>query len=125
VSTWSCAGSADREGPEGEWSLVAVDAVGVPASVGPDAAIVGGDLQIFPDHSFWRRTRASIGGAVFQDWQDGGWSVDGRRLELSVSGATASTIGAWNGESLDLQAGRTLHYVRSRSSRVPLSAVAP
>ena len=46
VPGWSCVGSTDIGGPDGMWSLVAVDGVGVPATIGPDLTIVDGDLHI-------------------------------------------------------------------------------
>ena len=108
------------------WSLVAVDGVGVPATIGPDLTIVDGDLQILVDHTFSKRTRAIIAGAAFQDWQDGRWTIDGGRLELSVNGATGSALAVWTTESLELRGVRTLRYTRAqRLQRTPRTIVAP
>ena len=108
------------------WSLVAVDGVGVPATIGPDLTIVDGDLQILSDHTFSKRTRAIIGGATFQDWQEGRWTIDGGRLELSVNGATGTTVAVWKPDSLELRAVRTLRYTRAqRLQRTPRTIMAP
>jgi len=108
------------------WSLVAVDGVGVPATIGPDLTIVDGDLQILVDHTFSKRTRAIIAGAAFQGWQNGRWTIDGGRLELSVNGGTESALAVWTTESLELRGARTLRYSRAQLSlRTPRTLLAP
>jgi hypothetical protein len=98
--------------PLGRWALVAVDGHALPAPVDAGAEIVGGELELSADGSYWSSTRATIAGVAFQDVLRGRWSVVRDRITLERADQTAVVAGTWNGVTIEIAGTRTLRYTR-------------
>jgi hypothetical protein len=63
---------------------------------------MSGECELSSDGTYWTQTRATIGGAAFQDWQQGRWTVDGDRTVLQPKKASEPILARWNASAIEI-----------------------
>lgn len=96
----------------GRWILAAVDGQSLPVETDVGAELVGGDLQLSTDGSYWNQTRASIGGAMVHGWSEGRWTASGGKITLHPNGQSSTISANWTGMYIEIVDSRTLQYTR-------------
>ena len=96
----------------GRWILAAVDGQSLPVEIDVGAELVGGDLQLSTDGTYWNQTRASIGGAIVHGWSEGRWTASGGEITLHPVGQSSTIPATWTGPYIEIVDSRTLQYTR-------------
>jgi hypothetical protein len=110
----NCSSPTESLPPEltGRWTLVAVDGQALPVELDVGAQLVGGDLQLSADGSYWNQTRANIGSAMVHGWSEGRWSVSGGQITLRPNGQSEAISAKWGGTYIEIVDSRSLQYKR-------------
>lgn len=97
-------------GPDGHWTLIAVDGSPLPAMIRPDEMMLAGDLDLLGDGTYVKRATVSVTGVVFHGTTFGRWSARGDQIEFRPSTGTVQ-VGQWRDRAIEIQDVLTTRYV--------------